>query len=89
MEGGIGGCEYQPVRCWHRYFLLGQKDLFISLAQRNGTKDDVLFEKNQKVLSSLLAQKKERKKTSTPDQTYPLYGTGLDQVPTMRHFTLR
>ena len=38
---------------------------------------DLLFGKKQKVMSFLLAQMKELKKTSTPDQTYPLYGTGF------------
>ena len=48
----------------------------------------VLFEKNQKDLFFLLAQKKELKKTSTYPKPFPIW-KGLDQVPTMRHFTLR
>ena len=37
------------------------------------------------VMSFLLAQMKELKKTSTPAKPPPIWG-GLDQVPTMRHF---
>ena len=42
--------------------------------------------KKQKDMSFLLAQMKELKKTSTPDQTYPLYGTGLTAPPVAQTF---